>query len=532
MSPLHTSGPDQWRIHVPLGKLKAERMVPIDSFTRDLIHRLRFLRGLDPSPPELNILQSESINQAVLHAGRCGAANRQPDGGIMAGTTADSEEDSIMTLKPQDLQTYEAYKKAMRAAAGQVGNNTPFCLYSDVQMPDNSKKMHTLKPFLVVGATPSTIAPIWKTLAGSRTLVCAGLCSLQGGKISLVAKSGTLNYGMLKSQATAMKDLMGKEILIPPAGGAAPDAKPEAMDGIKTEFGLFTYFSKDPKFVSVVKDIVQVFGQASDDLDETNVAYKEMKDFWGKIPSRDEIKKWIEEGDPTGSSGNAARWTKDKYQSLERYRKGITYIQQDYEYTVESLTSAFTLLQGEVLGQAAKKLKKEVEEKKARIEADAGLIKIIIDGAEAMEKHPAELIKDAVDAIAKMVGHFVTKDLEKAAEEYEKQSDELKIDGLDKAIASAVKRLGTLSGRLDDAMKDLQDADKLVQAGAKAPMNIFDKVTKASKGKFKFHDLEMLAERAKESLALGKPVVGGVPSGLQQCRDAVRVRRFQAMAGP
>ena len=43
---LHTSGPDQWRIHVPLGKLKTERMVPIDSFTRDLVQRLRFFRSL------------------------------------------------------------------------------------------------------------------------------------------------------------------------------------------------------------------------------------------------------------------------------------------------------------------------------------------------------------------------------------------------------------------------------------------------------------------------------------------------------
>ena len=29
---LHNAGPDRWAIHVPLGKLKTERMVPIDSF--------------------------------------------------------------------------------------------------------------------------------------------------------------------------------------------------------------------------------------------------------------------------------------------------------------------------------------------------------------------------------------------------------------------------------------------------------------------------------------------------------------------
>ena len=53
---LHTSVPDHWAIHVPLGKLKSERMVPVDSFTRDLVHRLRFFRSLDPSPPDGHLL--------------------------------------------------------------------------------------------------------------------------------------------------------------------------------------------------------------------------------------------------------------------------------------------------------------------------------------------------------------------------------------------------------------------------------------------------------------------------------------------
>ena len=39
---LRSTGPNQWAIHVPLGKLKTERMVPVDAFVRDLVHRLRF----------------------------------------------------------------------------------------------------------------------------------------------------------------------------------------------------------------------------------------------------------------------------------------------------------------------------------------------------------------------------------------------------------------------------------------------------------------------------------------------------------
>jgi len=41
---LRSVGPDQWAIHVPLGKLKTERWVPVDSFVCQLIERLRALR--------------------------------------------------------------------------------------------------------------------------------------------------------------------------------------------------------------------------------------------------------------------------------------------------------------------------------------------------------------------------------------------------------------------------------------------------------------------------------------------------------
>jgi len=137
-----------------------------------------------------------------------------------------------MQLKPQELQTLEAFKKASRAAAGQIKENTPFCIFSDVHLPDSSKKLHVLKPFLVVGSPPQVILPMLKDLKGNKKLVASGLCSLQSGKLSFVAKSGKVDYGLFKSQATHFKELLGKEILIPPPGGAAvqnpPDAKTPA----------------------------------------------------------------------------------------------------------------------------------------------------------------------------------------------------------------------------------------------------------------------------------------------------------------
>jgi len=63
---LRSTGPDQWAIHVPLGKLKTERMVPVDSLVVTLIQRLRFFRSLDPLPPDGRLLARPSSKQALL----------------------------------------------------------------------------------------------------------------------------------------------------------------------------------------------------------------------------------------------------------------------------------------------------------------------------------------------------------------------------------------------------------------------------------------------------------------------------------
>ena len=53
---LYAATQDQWAIHVPLGKLKTERVVPVASFVSELVHRLRFFRSLDPLPPDGRLL--------------------------------------------------------------------------------------------------------------------------------------------------------------------------------------------------------------------------------------------------------------------------------------------------------------------------------------------------------------------------------------------------------------------------------------------------------------------------------------------
>ena len=51
---LRPLGPDQWAIHVPLGKLKTERWVPVDSSICQLVERIRSLRP--PTAPKAGSL--------------------------------------------------------------------------------------------------------------------------------------------------------------------------------------------------------------------------------------------------------------------------------------------------------------------------------------------------------------------------------------------------------------------------------------------------------------------------------------------
>lgn len=63
---LRSTGPDQWAIHVPLGKMKTERMVPVDAFVCAIVRRLRFLRSLDPFPSDGLLLTRPHGKEALV----------------------------------------------------------------------------------------------------------------------------------------------------------------------------------------------------------------------------------------------------------------------------------------------------------------------------------------------------------------------------------------------------------------------------------------------------------------------------------
>jgi integrase len=63
---LRGTGTNEWAVHVPLGKLKTERLVPVDSFVRDLVQRLRFFRSLDPLPQDSFLLARSHRKEALV----------------------------------------------------------------------------------------------------------------------------------------------------------------------------------------------------------------------------------------------------------------------------------------------------------------------------------------------------------------------------------------------------------------------------------------------------------------------------------
>jgi len=57
---------DGWAIHVPLGKLKTERLVPVDAFVRQLVDRLRLLRSQDALPADGFLLARPTGRYALI----------------------------------------------------------------------------------------------------------------------------------------------------------------------------------------------------------------------------------------------------------------------------------------------------------------------------------------------------------------------------------------------------------------------------------------------------------------------------------
>jgi hypothetical protein len=179
----------------------------------------------------------------------------------------------------------------MKTAAGQIkenANNVTFCVYSEVELADSHGKVHTLKPFLVIGSPLAAVTPLLNNLKGARKPLYSGSCSLQEGKISLTSKGSAINYTLFQSQKSFFRELLGgKEILVPKAGGAAapPDpARPAKLanaavhwSGARTAVGGSLgalkqavrkhYAQSPPQLVKAINDNLHRIDKALENLD-------------------------------------------------------------------------------------------------------------------------------------------------------------------------------------------------------------------------------------------------------------------------
>jgi site-specific recombinase XerD len=64
--------PDQWAIHVPLGKLKTERWVPVDSTVCQIVERLRSLRSPSESTSDPFLLPRNRARETLIRRIRAG----------------------------------------------------------------------------------------------------------------------------------------------------------------------------------------------------------------------------------------------------------------------------------------------------------------------------------------------------------------------------------------------------------------------------------------------------------------------------
>jgi integrase len=96
---LRSPRPDAWAIHVPLGKLQKERMVPVHAFVRDLVHRLRFFRSLDPKPPDQYLLARTGSKKTPSSANCAITCIRSATRSVFLLTSFRTRLDTLLQLK-------------------------------------------------------------------------------------------------------------------------------------------------------------------------------------------------------------------------------------------------------------------------------------------------------------------------------------------------------------------------------------------------------------------------------------------------
>jgi integrase len=164
---LHSTGPDQWAILVPLGKLKTERMVPVDSCVCQIVQRLRFFRAFDPLPDDGLLLARTCCKQTLVRKLRHYLHEVSIASGISTRIVPHQFRHTFATEMLRSGVSFPALMKLLGHTAPQMT-----MLYLDVALTDLQREFHQarLQPRHLI---PQPKAPAISLRAGWHGLIDA-----------------------------------------------------------------------------------------------------------------------------------------------------------------------------------------------------------------------------------------------------------------------------------------------------------------------------------------------------------------------
>lgn len=234
-----------------------------------------------------------------------------------------------MPLKPDDLKSIDAYKKAIKMDASKISTSggTKFWLYKDVELPSKQKL-----PMLLTLIDDVAV----KALVKGKPPVCRGTCGIKNSQIVLEASQGAVPYELLKVSIPAWTGkvlhnsaLDEEKAAVPPPAPPHPPAPGSApgpnKPGSATPYpGLVKYRAALVQFAQAKSQVKAQIGglrnaiaaQAPGEKDFANALAKELEEL------NDELAGVVDEA-MKGAENEASPATEAIKQKIRKYQSEL-----------------------------------------------------------------------------------------------------------------------------------------------------------------------------------------------------------------
>ncbi len=134
---LRPLGPDQWAIHVPLGKLKTERLVPVDSLVCQIVERLQSLRSQSAVAPGSFLLPRLRSRETLIRRVRAAFRDAAAAAGITARLVPHQNRHTYATEMLRAGVTFPGIMELLGHASPDMT-----LLYLEITQPDLQREYH------------------------------------------------------------------------------------------------------------------------------------------------------------------------------------------------------------------------------------------------------------------------------------------------------------------------------------------------------------------------------------------------------